>query len=568
MSSLLPKTFRYAIPAQRLELTLTPSPGERWQAAVSFGAKDWQAALEVVNGQMSRIAPLLPKDQPQPTKGVVNGRVALKGRGTMPANVDGTLTATDLAFADSAGLHAAEKLAGVLAFSAQQVGDALQWRAELTWDKGELFWAPLYFPNGGQRLAASGTWAGDRLHVDEGTLHIAGVGEAGFALDWRQGRGIEAFTANASALDASGLYSLLLKPYLDKTALDQLTAKGRVGASLTYADGELQAFDISIGSLGLVDGRKRFSVENLEARVPWRRDSASQATISVAGGSLLSFPIGAFTAPLRMRGYNLALDELTVPVLDGQLLVRDLAATREADAWRWNFSGVLLPVSMAAITKALGLPAMGGVLAATVPKVTYREQRVTIDGGVGIRLFDGDVSITGLSLLEPLSAAPRLNADVEMRNLDLGLLTKTFKFGSIEGRIDADIKGLELSNWKPVKFDARIASSPGDYRRKISQQAVQNISALGGAGAAAAIQRSVLRLFEDFGYQKIGLSCRLSNNVCEMSGVESAPQGYVIVKGGGIPAITVTGYNRYVGWNELLDRLARVIEGNATPVIK
>ena len=103
------------------------------------------------------------------------------------------------------------------------------------------------------------------------------------------------------------------------------------------------------------------------------------------------------------------------------------------------------------------------------------------------------------------------------------------------GRIDARIAGLELVNWQPVKFDAQLASSAGDYPRKISQAAVQNISALGGAGAAAAIQRSFLRFFEQFGYDKLGWRCKLQNGVCEMSGVEDAPQGYVLVKGGGIP---------------------------------
>jgi hypothetical protein len=91
---------------------------------------------------------------------------------------------------------------------------------------------------------------------------------------------------------------------------------------------------------------------------------------------------------------------------------------------------------------------------------------------------------------------------------------------------------------------------------------------LGGAGAAAAIQRSFLRFFDQFGYQKIGLSCHLNNAVCEMDGVERAPQGYVIVKGGGIPAISVIGYNRYVSWRELVERLKRITQENVKPIVK
>ena len=134
--------------------------------------------------------------------------------------------------------------------------------------------------------------------------------------------------------------------------------------------------------------------------------------------------------------------------------------------------------------------------------------------------------------------------------------------------MDVTVHGLELSNWRPVALDARVVSSPGDYPRKISQRAVQNISALGGAGAAAAIQRSFVGMFKQFGYSRLGLSCRLERGICHMNGIEDAPNGYVIVKGGGIPALTVMGYNRTVSWSELLDRLQRITRDNVKPVIK
>jgi hypothetical protein len=53
-----------------------------------------------------------------------------------------------------------------------------------------------------------------------------------------------------------------------------------------------------------------------------------------------------------------------------------------------------------------------------------------------------------------------------------------------------------------------------------------------------------------------------------MGGVEDVPQGYVIVKGGGIPAIRVLGYNRNVGWHELIERLKRVTQDNVTPIVR
>ena len=53
-----------------------------------------------------------------------------------------------------------------------------------------------------------------------------------------------------------------------------------------------------------------------------------------------------------------------------------------------------------------------------------------------------------------------------------------------------------------------------------------------------------------------------------MDGIERAPQGFVIVKGGGIPAISVIGYNRAVDWHELVERLKRITQENVKPIVK
>jgi hypothetical protein len=200
--------------------------------------------------------------------------------------------------------------------------------------------------------------------------------------------------------------------------------------------------------------------------------------------------------------------------------------------------------------------------------VRHIKSSLRVDGALSMKVFDGTIEAKNLVLLDMFSKAPRVQADVAMRNLDLNLVTRAYSFGNITGRIDARVAGLELVNWQPVKFDVHMMSSAGEYPRKISQAAVQNITALGGAGAAAAIQRSFLRFFEQFGYDKLGWGCKLQSGVCEMSGVEDGPQGYVIVKGGGIPAITVMGYNRHVNWQELLDRLKRVTQGNVKPIVE
>lgn len=560
--------FRYSLEHRHLELMLAPSSTERWRLIATFADQHWQARLEIVAGQAGRFVAVLPAGLPSLSQGTLTGTLAVQGGGSELRRIDADLRWAGLSFADPSGLHAGDKLAGSLKLRVSGGRRLLHWNTDLAWDQGEVFWSPLYFPNGGHQLQASGDLEGERLRIDAGQLRLAGLGTMGFSGEWSLRQGLQQGMASAMGFDAKGLYGLLLRPFLDKTSFAELNTSGSVDIQARYADATLQKLELALHDVSVDDQRKRFTLEHVNARLPWSRQEKGRGSLQFAAGSVAGIPIGPLQSVIELRGLDFAVDDLELPVLDGKLAVRDLRVWREGDDWRSKFHGVLLPVSMEALTRSLGGPVMRGVLAATIPDVTYANDRIDVGGALAIRVFDGDIVIDRVSLSDPLGRAPRLEADVRMRNLDLGLVTSTFKFGSMEGRIDADVMNLELSNWKPVKFDARVESSPGRYRKKISQQAVQNISSLGGAGAAAAIQRSFLGFFQEFGYDRLGLSCRLRNNVCEMAGVESTPQGYMIVKGGGIPAITVLGYNRFVGWDELIERLSRITQSNAQPVIK
>ncbi len=136
-------------------------------------------------------------------------------------------------------------------------------------------------------------------------------------------------------------------------------------------------------------------------------------------------------------------------------------------------------------------------------------------------------------------------------------MTKTYNFGEIQGRVEGKLSGLELSAWEPVAFDAYVRTPENDKSsHRISQRAIDNLSSLGGASGL--LSRSFLRFFETFRYDKIGLSCKLKNNICRMSGVEPKGDSYYIVKGGGIPRIDVMGFQRQVNWKVLTSRLKAI----------
>jgi len=488
------------------------------------------------------------------------------------------LSLKDASLSDAAGLHAGEKITATLTAKASKHQKQWAWEARLDWLAGEAFWQPFYFASAGHALAMDGTLDDRYLTIRDGQLSLKGAGKANFDGQWGIGgadaeNGMQSLTVNAPDLDLAGLYPLLLKPLLEKTSLNNLEMEGRAGLQLAIRQGEPQSFRLDIRDADIADNNDRFALYKLNASIPWAYDGITSAQVKYAGGSLLKVPLGKADLSMQLNRYALTAGKLSLPILDGALNLADVSAAWVNDSWHWHLQANIVPIDMVQLSQSLGLPRMEGKVAASIPMVTYSDGQLTVDGAMGFNLFNGSILVNRLSMQQPLGIAPKLNAELQMRNLDLGALTRTFAFGAIEGKLDGDVAGLQLVNWKPVSMDADFHSSAGRYPKKISQRAVENISALGGAGAAAAIQRSVLRFFKEFNYEKIGLSCRLRGDVCRMDGVgstldSSTPQSYVIVKGSGVPSITVMGYNHSVSWGDFLERIKRITAGNVKPVIE
>ena len=562
----LPVSFSYLTDTRVLAVALKPGKDESWQLNLRPGTRGNDLSVRINGGRVSRLAAWFPGAEPKISAGMVSGTIQYGGDGKISAE----LALTGGAFADAKGLRAGEKVSVSLTLNATPAADHLRWDAALAWTAGEVFWQPLYVKAASQHLSVAGRLDAKRLQVDRGTLRYPGVGDVAFSGTYDlaakklvDGRG------SAQALAVNALYEAILKPFLADSSFADLRSDGQVSAELQINEKGLQSADVRFDRLSFEDKtQRRFALFEINGNVPWRADSQTQAAITVKGGELLKMPVGAFEVPLGMNGMRFDLKQMRVPLLDGYIDLRDFVARAGDESWYWQFGGNIGGISMDKLTAALGIPVMHGTLAASLPMVRHIKSSLRVDSALNLKVFDGAIEAKNLVLLDLFGKAPRVQGDVTMRNLDLELVTRTYSFGNITGRMDARIAGLELVNWQPVKFDVRLASSAGNYPRKISQAAVQNISALGGAGAAAAVQRSMLRFFEQFGYEKLGWSCKLQNGVCEMGGIEDAPQGYVLVKGGGIPAITVMGYNRQVGWQELLDRIRRVTQSNVKPIIK
>jgi hypothetical protein len=296
-----------------------------------------------------------------------------------------------------------------------------------------------------------------------------------------------------------------------------------------------------------------------QSTIPWNNATA----YGLAGGaSRLEFRA-------RGRGFELARPA-RLPVFDGAVLVNTFALRNLGlENTEMDFDATLEPISMSLLSLAFGWPSLNGQLSGTIPGLTYRNRVLSVDGDLVASVFDGTVIGRNFKLENPGGPWPRLYADVTARALDLSLVTNTFEIGSITGRLDADINGLELFNWSPVAFDARLYSTPGDKsKRLISAKAVTSISNVGGGGGTvtAALQSGFLRFFDDYRYDRIGIACRLENEVCTMSGIEPAGMGFYLVKGRGIPRIDVIGNQGRVAWPQLVAQIASGMQ--VTPEVR
>jgi hypothetical protein len=494
-----------------------------------------------------------------------------------PARSELTLTGNlrDAAFASADGLNAAEQLdldVDVTAH-ASSGGQTWSWRADAAWTRGEAYLDPLYLTSGAQ-LSASGRLSASRVDLDQASLSLAGVRaiEASGSFDLAHRRILRGGLAVAEAeLEQIGPRYIL--PLLAPARAATVSFSGKLSAGIMIDDGQLSGLDLAFDRAGFSEHASNLDFGPVDGTVAWRSDAATTATLAVGAGHWEKLTLGAFAVNARLSGHSVEVDRIAIPVLDGKLVLTNLAMRRDLAGWSGRGAAVIEPISMRLLTEAVGLPPMSGVLAASMPGMRVQPGEVALDGALVISVFDGYLQATHLKVIEPLGVASRLYADIEARGIDLTQLTETFSFGSVSGFVDADVLGLELVRWRPVRFDARVLSSPGAYRRRISQRAVQNIGALGGPGAALALQRGFLQFFESFGYRELGLSCKLARGVCRMGGLQGdngsdTGRGFVIIQGGGIPALNVIGYNRRVDWEELLARLQRVIESNVAPVIQ
>lgn len=572
--------FSYGLDDQSLSFDVSDlaMAGVRGALNGVIDSKGWRATLTGDVADVKTLAPVF-KEWGGASVTKLAGKLELQAEMSAihggPAEVVFNARSGALTFSASDGRYAAEKLAAQLAGRWRQSGD---FQSEVKIEGGQLYLDPLFWEIAKNRapivVSARGAHTGERLRIDVLRLRHPGVADAHGALTLNLGKTttLEALRIDLDEAALPTLYRQYLQPLLANTALADLNLTGTAKGAVEIAQGAIKSVAIAIDNADLRDNAGKFSIQDLHGRLVWGAGVRPQSSrLRWRAANLYRLAIGGGDLALESAQGGLRLAQAArIPLLDGALLVERMEGLKlTAPDWEWRFDGRLQAISMEALSQALDWPKMTGTLAGVIPGVRLTGTRLEMGGALLIKVFDGDVTVANLRMDDPLGVLPRLAADIDLFNLDLLALTRTFDIGRIEGKLNGEIRDLQLEDWRPAAFDARFYTPEGDTsRRRISQRAVENISALGG-GVSGALSRGFLGIFKDFRYSRLGIRCRLRNSVCEMGGVEPVPEdrGYYLVQGGGLPRIDVIGYNRWVDWEELLARIQAAAQSQG-PVIR
>jgi hypothetical protein len=495
-------------------------------------------------------------------------QIALTGKRAQRLRVDAH--STDFGLSNQAGTVVAQQVTASLSGTLVRRGGILAVATHVHASRGQALVGPALLDFAANPLTADATLERDgkgpvvvsRLDFEQRDLiraHAEGVARPGTH------PGIVSAHVEIASLAFPAAYKSYLQLALATTDFGSLQSSGDATASIDIANDTVRRLDCSLHDINFTDPDARVLVEHANGHIHWVDvPGAAVAPSDITWERAAAYNLSGGPVRLRFvtwqRNFALLGGNSRLPLFDGAIIVHTLVGqdlgTPQA---KLDFNADVTPISMSLVSKAFGWPVMNGALAGHIPLVRYRDRELTFDGDLVAKVFDGTITGRHIVLSNPLGPWPRLSADVLARGLDLDLVTHTFALGSITGRVDLDMRGLRLFDWSPVAFDAHLYTTPGDRsRHRVSQNAVTRIAGLGGAAGTvkAALESGALRFFHNFHYDRIGIGCRLQNEVCEMSGAAPAPGGgYYLIEGSGLPRLDIIGKVRRVAWPQLIGQI-------------
>lgn len=503
------------------------------------------------------------------SRGSSEGRLAIE----WPENADTVLnyafTLDDLAFDSPEGRFAAESLQ-IESEGSIHLGTTAVAGITGRLSGGELLLDEFYrdFSDAALEFGANPEWDQTILSVRDITVtdHSSMTLKGSAQMNLEDPGDSPAFRINRLELNFPGAYERYFESFAGQWTLNGLGLTGAVSWSGDWVDGAFESGEFKISDLTIVDQlRGRFAVTGLDARLrPGDHDFNSR--LSWRGLLMGRINLGAGEMALDSAPGMLAISEpLELQMLGGLHVFHELglvfpgsinAVGEDLDIM---LRAELRGLDMEQLTAALDWPNFSGDINGEIPGVSLKDGVFRVNGEIIIEVFDGRISIGDLSIERPFGVLPSLAANVDIYDLDLEQLTRTFSFGQISGRLDGYVHDLRLLDWKPVAFDAWLGTPARQEKsRGISRQAVNRLTAIGGGNTTAALTGPIMKMFNNFSYRRLGLGCRLHNNICDVRGISEDDVSVLLMEGAGLPKIMIRAFNRRLDWPQLVAGLVAV----------
>ncbi len=561
----IPFSFYLSKTNSRLNLEKITIAGGRVTLAASFSNQRWQTKLQATNLNLGVVQKKVKLGLFEPVKGKLDITINARGKGGILSNVDAHMSLKQGNIQAKDGRIATEKLKLVATIKAQMRNNAWHFNSQIEFQDGAIYAEPVYLETGSKpillKLSGDRQEQGKNIVLDSVEIthpHVLTLNAQG-----RFGLNKEADGQVSLQVDdlktASEVY---IQPLFAATAMEGLGFSGKLKADVDIVQQTLTNLQLSFSHLGVTDSEDRVNLQGGIGEINWSKQAAPvKSKFSWQRLTMFSLPIDASEIYFTAAGNSFGLDQpAMLPLFDGNVVINKFAMTlKDSQKPDVHFQGAIRNVSLEQLTQTLNWQPLSGEINGEIPGVSFRDNKLGIDGALKVQVFDGEVIIKDLAVSGLFSPLPKFYTDVEINQLDLDQITSRFDFGNMQGRLSGSIQDMYLESWKPVTFYAWFGTPENDdSKHRISQKAVNNLASIGGGGAANLLSRTYLRFFEDFGYDKVGVGCYLYEGVCQLMGVGAAKQGYYIVKGGGLPRIDVIGYNSRVDWNVLMERLGRI----------
>ncbi len=487
------------------------------------------------------------------------------------------LAAIDLEFHDSDSTRVGQKLElrGPIEAAISSAGEVSA-DLDLGVPAGELLWDRFYADLSRYRphLRAKLRKTGSQIDIQTATASAAEIGAAEIHGTYDIASAADTLDIRLDLAGLGALYQVALRDPLQESypLLGRLEIGGHVGGMVVHqrdADGAQR-----------ISGTITLDQAHASATDPPMRVTGLKLDLPLAfgGGTLKSEPRSGLLRIGSLRLGDVATTGLAadftvgpnrislsravrIPILGGTVSLTSLEATQLASADRQVVLALTIEdLDLGQLSLAMHLPVLSGTIAGAIPRVTVAGGDVGSEGEVHVAVFGGAVQLHDFRIENLLSPVPAIRLDLSFSDISLGMLTQAVEVGHISGVLQGAVHDLVIAGGQPVQLEASVETvEKSGVPQRISITALRQLSTVAGAGDP--LTQGLLSFFDEYGYDKMGLRCRLRNDRFILQGVKQADGGDYLVVGTFLPPrVDVISRNEVISFSEMVRRIERAFE--------